>query len=291
MARSKTLVVAAFLPLLAWAPRGGFAQDTPTAVAVRVTQPIHLDGALDDAAWALAAPIDGFVQREPVEGGPPSERTEVRIVFDGDSLYFGILCRDRDPSRIVSTQLGRDAELTVDDQVTIVIDPFFDQRNGFFFMINPGGARADGQISNNAEEMSFEWDTIWDARARITEQGWTAEVSIPFKSLRFKPTEHVWGLNIERLIKRHEETVRWANARNDVWVTNLAEAGHLQGMVGLEQGLGLDIRPFLSGGEVDRDGTFKAGVDVVKSLTPNLTASVTVNTDFAETEVDSRQST
>lgn len=145
-----------------------------------------------------------------------------------------------------------------------------------------GEERRDGDVED-------EWDTIWDARARITEQGWTAEVAIPFKSLRFKPTEHVWGLNIERLIKRHEETVRWANARNDAWVTNLTEAGHLQGMVGLEQGLGLDIRPFLSGGEVDRDGTFKAGVDVVKSLTPNLTASVTVNTDFAETEVDSRQ--
>ena len=271
-------------------PGVALAQDTPpTATAVRVASSIRVDGALDDEAWARAAPIGSLVQREPAEGAAPSEDTDVRVVFDDDNLYFGITCRDRTPSAIVSTQLGRDADLAVDDQITIVIDPFFDQRNGFFFIVNPAGARTDGQISNNAQEVSFEWDAIWDARARITPDGWVAEIAIPFKSLRFKPTERVWGLNVERQIKRRQETDRWANARNDVWVTNLAQAGHLRGLEGLQQGKGLDIRPFVSGGETDRDGTFKAGLDVVKSLTPNLTASVTVNTDFAETEVDSRQ--
>jgi hypothetical protein len=163
---------------------------TPTGVATAV-EGIRVDGVLDDGEWSRATPIGPLVQRDPVEGAVASETTEVRVAFDRDNLYFGITCGDRTPSGIVATQLGRDADLDADDWVVIVLDPFFDQRNGFFFFVNPAGARTDGQISNNAREPSFDWDGIWDARARITQEGWVAEIVIPFKTLRFKPGQAV----------------------------------------------------------------------------------------------------
>jgi Domain of unknown function (DUF5916) len=262
--------------------------DPPMAVA-GVAQEIRLDGVLDEPAWVRATPIGPLIQRDPKEGAPASEETEVRVLFDADNLYFGITCHARTPSAIVSTQLARDADLEVDDRITVVIDPFLDHRNGFFFVVNPAGARADGQISNNADELNYEWDGIWDARTRITEEGWVAEIVVPFKSLRFKPGQGVWGFNVERQIKRLQERDRWASPRPDVWISNLAAAGQLSGLTGLRQGLGLDIRPFVSAGEENSSGKFKPGLDVFKSITSSLTASLTVNTDFAETEVDARQ--
>ena len=155
--------------------------------------------------------------------------------------------------------------------------------------MNPAGARVDGQISNNSEHFSTDWDGIWDASARITPDGWVAEIAIPFKTLRFKPGQTVWGLNVERMIKRRNETDRWATPLRDNWVTNLSQAGRLEGIEGISQGRGLDIRPYVSGGSENSDGKLQAGIDVFKNLTPNLNASVTVNTDFAETEADTRQ--
>jgi hypothetical protein len=291
-ARKQATRVTACLALALATASGALAAEdgasTPSGVATAV-EGIRVDGVLDDREWSNAAPIGPLAQRDPVEGAAASETTEVRVVFDRDNLYFGITCADRTPSGIVATQLGRDADLDVDDSVVIVLDPFYDQRNGFFFSVNPAGARADGQISNNAREPNLDWDGIWDARARITPEGWVAEIVIPFKTLRFKPGQTTWGLNVERQIKRRQEYDRWASPRNDIWVMNLAAAGRLGGLEGAQQGRGLDIRPYVSGGEQNSDGTAKAGLDVVKSLTPNLTASLTVNTDFAETEVDARQ--
>jgi hypothetical protein len=262
----------------------------PKARAFAINERIHMDGKLDEAAWKSATPIGSLVQILPKEGDGPSEKTEVRVLVDKEALYFGIICFDRTPNEIIATQLTRDADLTVDDNVSVVIDPFFDHRNGFFFTINPAGARADGQISNSAEFTSLDWDGIWNAHARITGQGWVAEISIPFKTLRFKPGQSVWGLNIQRVIKRYNETNRWSGARRDIWISNLAEAGQLEGIPNVRQGMGLDIRPYglvmrKEGNEWKADG----GIDVSKNLAPNLNASLTVNTDFAETEVDARQ--
>ncbi len=251
--------------------------------------PIRVDGRLDEPAWQQAEPIGGFTQTDPDQGAPPTERTEVRVMFDASSLYVGVTCHDRTPGAIVSTQLTRDAELDVDDRIRVVLDPFFDHRNGFFFETNPAGARSDGQVSNNAEHTSYDWDGIWLAGTRVTDEGWTAEIAIPFKTLRFKPGQTTWGLNIERSIKRRNETDRWASPRRDVWFTNLAEAGRLEGLVGIRQGRGLDLRPYASAGRVEGDGTADVGFDVSKNVTPNLNTSITVNTDFAETEADSRQ--
>jgi len=259
------------------------------ATAVRTAETIRLDGRLDESAWQHARPIGVLRQREPVENAEPSEETVVRVLYNDDALYIGIVSRDRSPREIVSTQLTRDANLDVDDRITIVLDPFFDHRNGFFFQINPAGARSDGQVSNNSESLSLDWDGIWDAAARITDDGWIAEIAIPFKTLRFKPGQSVWGFNVERQIKRRQETDRWAAPRQNIWIGNLAEAGRLEGLDGIRQGVGLDVRPYVSGGAENSDGSFTGGIDVFKNVTPNLNAAVTVNTDFAETEADIRQ--
>ncbi len=250
---------------------------------------MRLDGRLDERQWQQASPITDFIQTEPDQGRPMTERTEVRVMFDASNLYFGIQCFDSDPRAIVSTQLTRDADLDVDDRIRIVIDPFLDGRNGFFFETNPAGARVDGQVANNADDPSRDWDGIWSAVARTNAEGWIAEIAIPFKTLRFTPGQSTWGLNIERTIKRRREIARWASPRRDVWFTNLAEAGRLEGLVGIQQGRGLDLRPYASAGRVDGDGRLAAGLDLSQNLTPNLNVSLTVNTDFAETEADSRQ--
>jgi hypothetical protein len=225
----------------------------------------------------------------PHEREPPTEETEVRVFYDQDNLYLGIACHDREPTAVVSTQLARDSDLNVDDHVTVVLDPFFDQRNGFFFQVNPAGARTDGQISNNQERLTYNWDGIWNASARRTEDGWAAEIAIPFKTLRFKPGQTTWGFNVERTIKRKQEDDRWASARQDVWISNLSEAGRLTGLEGLQQGKGWELRPYVSGGEELGDAKLEGGIDVTKNLAPNLTGVLTVNTDFAETEADARQ--
>jgi hypothetical protein len=217
-------------------------EPSPAAVAraFRASGPVKLDGRLDEASWAAAAPIGPLTQSEPDEGKTPSEATEVRLLYDEGHLYLGIRCFDRTPSGIVATKMGRDAELEGDDHVMVVLDTFGDRRNGFFFAVNPRGARAEGQISNNGESLNFDWDGIWDASARIDGEGWTAELAIPFKTLRFKPELATWGLNVQRVIARHEETNRWAAPRRDVWISNLSEAGQLQGLEGARQGRGLD---------------------------------------------------
>jgi hypothetical protein len=263
--------------------------ETPVATARRATGTIHLDGKLDEADWHVTPPIGPLTQREPLEGRPATEPTEVRVLFDEQALYIGIVCDERHAHGVISTQLARDANLDVDDRITIVLDPFFDHRNGFFFQINPAGARTDGQISNNAQDLVRDWDGIWDAAVQRTSDGWTAEVAIPFKTLRFKADQTVWGFNVERQIKHVFETDRWAAARATTWIGNLADAGQLAGLEGIRQGYGLDVRPYVSGGRDSADGQLTGGLDVFKSLTPSVNASITVNTDFAETEADIRQ--
>jgi len=156
-------VVPAALVMVISAAGALTAQDAPAATARRTTGPIRLDGRLTESDWESAPSIGPLTQREPVEGRPASEATDVRVLFDDDFIYVGVVCRETHPRGIISTQLTRDANLDVDDRVTIVFDPFFDHRNGFFFQVNPSGARSDGQISNNAQSLTREWDGIWDA--------------------------------------------------------------------------------------------------------------------------------
>src|SRR6476646_8142303 len=150
--------------------------DVPIATALRTTGTIRPDGRLSEPDWQAAPSIGPLTQREPLEGTPPAEVTDVRVLFDDDFIYVGVVCYESHRRGIISTQLTRDANLDVDDQVTIVLDPFFDHRNGFFFQINPAGARTDGQISNNAQELVRDWDGIWDAAVTRDADRWTAEI-------------------------------------------------------------------------------------------------------------------
>ena len=265
-------------------PRGA----PPTARITRATRVIRLDGRLDEVDWSVARPIE-LTQQAPREGQPASEATEVRVLYDAAALYFGVVCVERHPGGMIATQLARDANLDVDDRLTIVLDPFLDRRNGFFFQVNPAGARTDGQISNNSQDLERNWDGIWNAAATRSADGWTVEIEIPFKTLRFNPAQSAWGFNVERQIKHLFETDRWASPRLTSWVGNLADAGELTGLADPEQGRGLDVRPYVSGGRKDEGREITGGVDVVKNLAPNLNASATINTDFAETEADIRQ--
>jgi hypothetical protein len=286
-----TAALAAVAVVLGGPSAAGQAVDAAAgrATAMRTAETIRVDGRLDEPAWHEAVPLSRFVQREPVEGGEPSEETEIRVVFTDTALYIGAVCHDRTPREIVATQLARDADLDVDDRLTIVLDPFFDHRNGFFFQVNAAGARADGQVSNNAESLNRDWDGIWNALVRITNEGWIAEIEIPFKTLRFTPDQSEWGFNVERQIKRRQEIDRWTAARQNVWISNLAEAGVLDGLTRVRQGLGLDVRPYGSAAVADGSGDATGGVDLFKNLTSSVNAAVTVNTDFAETEADLRQ--
>jgi hypothetical protein len=267
----------------------------PNEVAVpRVAAPLRIDGRLDDAAWRTAADLGPLTQREPREGTAPSERTVVRLLVGEDALYVGVHCYDARPDAIVRTQMTRDAELAQDDSVEIVLDTFLDHRNGYYFQVNALGVQTDGLISNN-NEPNKEWDGIWHAAAAVAGDGWTVELAIPFKTLNFDPARSSWGFNLQRTIRRKQETIRWRAARQNMRLAQLSEAGVIAGLENLHQGRGLDVRPFAVAGIV-RDGAGRpivgdkdAGLDVVKNLTPSLTATLTVNTDFAETEVDARQ--
>ena len=248
----------------------------------------QIDGRLDEDAWAAATPIGPLIQTEPDEGAAASEATEVRILVDRRQLYVGIRCFDSSPAAVVVSQLARDAGLDVDDNVLLVVDSLLDRRNGYFFQVNAAGARSDGQLFNNPEELNYDWDGIWEARTSVDDRGWSVEMAIPFKTVRSRTDRTAWGFNVERLVKRRLELSRWSAPRRDVWISNLAEAGRLEGIVDSDPGRGLDIRPYLSAGEA-QGFDLSAGVDVFKTLTPSLLASVTVNTDFAETEADDRR--
>jgi len=265
------------------------------AVVVRTGTPIQLDGLLNEDAWTKSSSIGEILQREPREDVPATEDTEVRLLFDDSNLYIGVLCRDSDSNGIIATQMSRDADLSVDDRIEILLDTFLDRRNAFYFSTNPAGALVDGLIVENGQQINREWDAIWDVRARRVDAGWSAEFAIPFKSLNFSRDGLLWGFNFSRTIRRKTEETRWAGPRLDIRFTQVSEAGEIEGLSSLEQGRGLDVRPYASGRWVDpppvgsRSTQRDVGADVFFNITPSLKLTGTVNTDFAETEVDNRQ--
>ena len=265
-----------------------------TVRAVRVEQGPAVDGRMDDEVWKLAPPGGPLIGVEPVEGGEPSERTEFRVVYDDENLYIGVWCYDSEPGRIVASEMARDGRLMTDDNVAIALDTFHDRRNGYLFRVNPNGAQEDALVTNNID-LNPSWDGIWVVRATVDEKGWYAEVAIPFKTLGFDPDSDTWGFNLSRQIKRKYEEARWSGAKRVYLVHNVAAGGDLIGLEGLKQGLGLQVTPYALGKYSDdrvagdEDLFFTGGLDVRYSITPNLTASLSYNTDFAETEVDARQ--
>ena len=266
----------------------------PSLAAFRVEKGPTVDGRLDDAVWNQA-PIGGpLYEYVPKSELPMTELTEFRVIYNKDYLYVGVWCYDSDPSKINARIMERDASIFSDDNVQVVIDTFHDNRNGYIFMTNPNGARRDELISNNVQR-NVNWDGVWTVRCRIDQDGWKIEMAIPFKTLSFDPTSSVWGFNLTRSISRKSERGRWSGARPEVRSSNVAEAGDLIGLNGMRQGIGLEVTPYVLGrysrmdepSDTDRFGEF--GGEVRYRITPNLSTTISYNTDFAETEVDQRQ--
>ena len=265
-----------------------------SAVVTPITSSINVDGLLDEEVWRTAPTIGELIQREPQTGEPPTERTEVTLLHDANNLYIGVVCYDSEPERVIGTQMARDADLASDDRIEVLLDTYRDQRNAFYFATNPVGALVDGLVFANGQS-NIEWDAIWSVRTGRTNEGWTAEFVIPFKSLSFPLGQTVWGFNIGRYIQRKLEDDRWSGARLELLFFQVSEAGQVSIGEEVTQGVGLDVRPFISGGWVHGGATeddtvsVKPGVDIFYNLTPSLKLTGTVNTDFGETEVDERQ--
>ncbi len=269
------------------------------AITRKVPRGPAIDGQLNDDVWSSAIPITEFRQKEPSEGELATEQTTVRILYDDTQIYIGVQIIDSAPNEIRAGELRRDNTLESDDSFAVILDTFHDHRNAFLFRINPRGTRFDGLIRNENRIISADWDEQWTASAILTAEGWSAEIAIPFKILRFSgAAEQTWGLNFERVIKRKNEAVYWSGWDRDYAFTNVSQAGHLGGLQNIRQTERLRIRPyFITGIErfnavttPGRKVIHDIGIDDLKfSLTSNLTADLTVNPDFAQTEVDAQQ--
>ncbi len=257
-----------------------------------------MDGELTEEAWALAERVTDFLQKEPREGAPASEVTEVRILFDTQQLYIGVICHDSDPSGIRATELRRDDSFNNDDIFEIVLDTFHDHRNGYLFRINPLGTLHDATITNEGQTTNRNWDEQWEATTQITDEGWVAEIAIPFKSLRFESSEKVtWGINFHREIKRKNEDVYWTAYSRNLDFDELSQAGHLEGLSEI-QGFTLRVKPFFTSGgsQVVRNGRTETdhltaiGIEDAKYMvTPQFVLDLTVNPDFGQADVDEAQ--
>ena len=273
------------------------AQLNQAAQATAVEHAPKLDGTLDDPLWQSAIPITDFRQREPYEGQPATEKTEVRILYTRHAVYFGIHCYDSQPSRIIATELRRDVVQDLDDHFEILIDSNHDRRGAYVFELNPFGTQVDGLIveeQGSGFETDFDpgWDGVWTSEARITAAGWTATVEIPFTTLNFTHTaEVVWGLNFKRFIRRKNEQDLWRAYRRTFGITKVSEAGELHGIKDIGSGRLFIVKPY---GLARYDKTtgqnalfpLTGGVDIKYGLTSNLLLNLTGNTDFADTEVD-----
>jgi uncharacterized protein DUF5916 len=267
----------------------------PALHAAAFQTEFKLDGRLDEPWWATADSIAHLVTIEPEEGGVPPGQTTVKALASPGELVFGIICRDPDPSGIVAFAKTRDFDLELEDHVLVVLDPFRDGRSGYVFAVNPNGARFDGLVSAQGEEVNTDWDGIWEAATSRDGSGWSAEIRIPIKTLSFKHDLAGWGFNVERRVQRLQETSRWAGANRDYEIYQTSHAGLLTDLPAFDLGLGLSIRPSLVGDankpapDADRSYDSDISLDATKRLGPNLVTSLTINTDFAETEVDARQ--
>jgi hypothetical protein len=295
-----TIEVSALLCLLASGAELSAAENEsavprPVAHAVRIPDEmsIRVDGSLTDAAWALASPISEFRQQEPAEGGVPSERTEIRIVYDSRALYIGAMMYDSEPGGILAHQLQRNAGLGSDDRFMWILDTFGDGRTGYFFETNPAGLLGDGLIESGGNP-NKRWDGIWDVRTQILPDGWSVEIRIPFSTLNFDPAREAWGINFQRTIRRRNEEILWSGWRRTEGLFRPAHAGQLRGIANVSQGVGVELKPYVVAA-TNRDASasatdnVKAGLDINYSITPSLRAAITLNTDFAEVEVDQRR--
>ena len=290
----------------------GVVNELFTVEPPRAPQPPVIDGILDEPAWANAAVIENFTQQEPNEGQPATERTIVRLMYDSESLYIAMEAYDSIADGVIATEMRRDSfQLLEEDNFQIILDTFNDNRSGYMFVTNPLGAKLEQQISEEGEggysrsssstnsNVNVDWDGVWNVSTQQTGNGWVAEIEIPMVTMRFPKTDRqVWGLNFMRNIRRKNEQVYWAPVPKGYELMRVSRAGTLLGLAGIDRGMDLRITPYVLGaGRQDRNtaavfdgsGLNDVGVDVKYGIAAGLNLDLTLNTDFAQVEVDEQQ--
>ena len=268
------------------------------AEAFRTYQSIEIDGELTEPDWQKATPIRQFIQFEPDAGAALTEATEVRILYDDRHIYFGFVCSEPDRSKIIANKMRRDTMLWDNDNVFVLLDTYNDRRSGFFFRVNPLGAKEDVAIMDSGDSRNENWNAVWDCRSKINGDNWTTEIAIPFSQLRFKGEETLtWGLNLGRTIQKNQEEGTWAPVPAAYTFQaryRTTQLGELTGLSGISQRRNIEFLPYLLPGVARREtegttGVFDLGGDMKVGVTSNLTADLTVNTDFAQVEADREQ--
>ena len=271
------------------------------ATASRAVGDIRLDGVLDDASWQRATVASGFVQSEPLGGQPASQQTEVRVLFDADNLYVGAMLHDSDPSRIVINDIRKDFREEDQDDFEVLLDTFGDRRNGYVFSTNVEGARHDRQVSLEGREINLSWDAAWEVKTKRLSDGWSVEMRIPFRSLRFdRANQTAWGINFSRHLRRINEVSFWSPVPRAYNLNRVSLAGTLDGLETGNAGRDLRVKPYVAENAVRALGTTAApapsaqnsiavGVDVKAAVTSGLTMDLTVNPDFGQAEADEQQ--
>jgi hypothetical protein len=264
--------------------------------AAEARAPITLDGALDEEVWRTAQPAGDFVQAEPHEGQAATELTDVRIAYDHDALYIGAVCHDATPSTLIINDIRKDFAAGEQDSFEVILDTFADRRNGFVFVVNPAGAKADTQITNEGRDVNTSWDAVWTVATKRDAAGWTAEIRIPFKTLRFeRGAGRIWGVNFSRRIRRKNEVDYWSPVPRVYNLYRASLGGTLAGLPDASQGRNLRLKPWVAAnatrglaGDAFDNGQH-IGLDAKYGVTPSLTLDVTVKPDFAQAEADEQQ--
>ena len=273
--------------------------------AIPVSEAPRLDGVLDEPLWKDAPLFDRFLQQVPDEGKPATERTEVRIVYIRDKLYFGVMVFYSDPHKLIANELRYDQRrmFAEDDTFSIMLDTFHDHRNGYLFIINALGTRNEWACTEEGRHWNRYWDPVWDVATRVGPDGWSAEVEIPFKSLRYDGEGGKWGINLRRSILYKNE---WVHAtlippgynHPSQGIGKLSSAAVLEGLDGITESRNLEFKPFVTAAAVESraevpgdapSSDVQPGIDIKYGFTPNLNLDLTVNTDFSDVEVDEQQ--
>lgn len=273
----------------------GPAYHTVRATRIDADQAPVIDGDLSDPAWANSAVIDELRQRGPNPGAPATERTVVRILYDEDNLYLGFYAYDENPDQVIARAMARDGEMFTSDSIRISLDPGMTRRNGYIFQVAASGGRRDGLMQNNQDNL-FEWNTIWDAEVQMRDDGWVAEIAIPFRSVSYDPNQTDWGFDVGRLIRHKNESLDWSGFDPTLGGADLTLAGTLTGITGVARGVGLDVQLYTTGrlrhvvpGTEGTDLSGTAGGNAYYKITPALTGTLTFNPDFSDSPLDVRQ--
>jgi len=266
-------------------------QEISTITASFITEQIKLDGNLIEDAWRQAVHINNFIQREQVVGEAATEKTEIAILYDKNNLYIGIWCFQNDPNTIRAKSMQRDFDYTAEDNIQVIISTFNDGKNGYLFVVNPNGARADLQVYS-LKEINMEWNGVWDVRTKITDEGWFAELVIPFSTFQFKNTENLsWGINFERNISAKNEQDTWQGWNQNYTINSLSTAGTLVGINNIGYTKRYELKPYLLSSytkEATQEPVYpvKYGFDLNVNISPTLKLNLTTNTDFTQVESD-----